>query len=64
MHIIAQLAINPRPVEAKALEDELAGLYRIRVDDYRIIYKIFDDIVVVEIVRVARRGPNTYVGLS
>ncbi len=29
--------------------------YRIRVGDYRVIYQIFDDVLVVLIVRVANR---------
>jgi len=45
------------------LQNALTGLYKIKVENYRIIYEIFDDIIVVEIVRVARRGPDTYVGL-
>lgn len=62
--IIFALADNPKPPDSKPLEDELAGLYRIRVDAYRIVYEIFDDVVVVEIVQVGRRGPDTYVNLQ
>jgi mRNA interferase RelE/StbE len=57
---IALLAENPRPETAKALYGELKGYYRIRVDAYRIIYTIDDDIVVVEIVRVMKRSSHTY----
>jgi mRNA interferase RelE/StbE len=60
---IAFLAENPRPETAKALYGELKGYYRIRLDMYRIIYTINDDIVVVEIVRVVKRTSRTYEAL-
>lgn len=60
---IASLAFEPRPAGARELEDELAGLWRIRLDRYRIIYSIDDDVIVVEIIRVAKRTPRTYGGL-
>ena len=59
---IAQLAQEPRPEGAKPLEGELTGYYRIRLDDYRIIYRVEDDEVLVEIVRVAQRTSRTYLG--
>jgi len=46
------------------MEDELASYYRIRIDDYRIIYAIDDDVVQVEVIRVAKRTPMTYTGLG
>lgn len=61
---IAELVYNPRPTYGKALEDDLIGYYRVRIDDYRIIYTIEDDIVLVEIIRVAKRTPKTYENLS
>ncbi len=30
-------------------------LYRIRINDYRIIYSIFDDILRIEVVKIAHR---------
>ena len=62
--VIAGLAYNPRPTQAKAMEEELAGYYRLRVDSYRIIYTIDDKVVLVEVIRVAKRTPNTYDDLS
>ncbi len=61
---IAGLAIEPRPANASELEDELAGFWRIKLEDYRIIYSIDDDVVTVEVIRVARRTPKTYTGLA
>jgi len=62
--IIAGLATDPRPDAAKAMEGDLARYYRIRVDDYRIIYTIDDDVLMVEIARVTRRTPGTYGNLG
>ncbi len=61
---IAELAQEPRPPAAKQMEAELAGYYRLRLDDYRIIYTINDDIVTVEVIRVTKRTPKTYWGLD
>lgn len=52
---IDRLAENPRP---RGL-DKLAGvepLYRIRVGDYRIVYQIQDDVLLVLVVRIGGRG--------
>lgn len=61
--LIADLANEPRPAYAEELQNDLAGMYKIKVENYRIIYEVLDEVVVVEIVRVARRGPNTYTDL-
>jgi len=61
---IAGLAFEPRPQNATELEDELAGFWRLKLDDYRIIYTIADDLIVIEIIRVGKRTPKTYVGLN
>jgi len=50
---IAELANNPRPFGYKKLKGEDA--YRIRVGDYRVIYEIDDDIILVTIVSVGHR---------
>ena len=60
---IAGLAFEPRPPNAGELEDELAGFWRIKLEDHRIIYSIDDDVITVEVVRVTKRTPKTYVGL-
>jgi mRNA interferase RelE/StbE len=62
--VIAGLTVDPRPANASELQAELAGLWRIKLEDYRIIYSIDDDVIVVEVVRVARRTQKTYLGLS
>jgi mRNA interferase RelE/StbE len=63
-HAIAELADDPRPDTAKQMEAELSNYYRLRLGDYRIIYTIDDDIVVVEVIRVVKRTPKTYWGLG
>ena len=49
------MADNPRPQGSKKLGGE-DGLYRIRVGDYRIVYAIRDDILVVLVVRIGHRS--------
>ena len=50
---IAGLAFNPRPHGYKKLKGEEA--YRIRIGDYRIIYEIEDDKIIVTVVSVGHR---------
>ena len=50
---IAGLADNPRPYGYKKLKGEDA--YRIRVGDYRVIYEIDDDKIIVTVVSVGHR---------
>jgi mRNA interferase RelE/StbE len=53
---MAELAFNPRPEGCKKLQgskDE--PLYRIRSGDYRIIYSIQDDVLLVLIIEVGHR---------
>ena len=48
------LAENPRPPNCVALQGE-AGVYRVRVGDYRIVYEVFDRLLVVQVVRIGHR---------
>ncbi|UKO96300.1 type II toxin-antitoxin system RelE family toxin [Nostoc sp. UHCC 0870] len=52
---IQELAIDPRPNGVKKLADE-DSLYRIRVGDYRVIYQIFDTILLVTVIKVKHRS--------
>ncbi len=52
---IRQLAHQPRPPGARVLRGDRTGL-RIRVGDYRILYEVDDDALVVTIGRIAPRG--------
>ena len=49
------LAANPRPLGAKLLR-EPGGRWRIRVGDYRVLYRVDDDRVVVVVVRIRHRS--------
>jgi mRNA interferase RelE/StbE len=52
---IDALSSDPRPpgcVKLRGSED----IYRIRVGDYRILYQVKDDILLVLVVKVAHRG--------
>ena len=48
------LADNPQPPGCLALAGE-AHAYRVRVGDYRIVYDVFDDRLVVHVIRVGHR---------
>ncbi|AVH69580.1 MAG: type II toxin-antitoxin system RelE/ParE family toxin [Nostoc sp.] len=51
---IDDLATEPRPNGVKKLKGK-ENAYRIRVGDYRLIYDIFDDLLVVNVVEVGHR---------
>ena len=48
------LGSEPRPPGCKKLKDEKRA-YRVRVGDYRILYEIHDDRLVVLVIRIAKR---------
>ena len=52
---------TPRPHGCEHLLDVL---YRVRVGEYRIIYAVFDDEVVVVVCKVERRSEKTYKNLE
>ncbi|MBE8987673.1 type II toxin-antitoxin system RelE family toxin [Nostoc sp. LEGE 12450] len=51
---ILELADNPRPNGVVKLENT-GNKYRIRVGNYRILYEIQDDVLIVKVVRVGHR---------
>ncbi len=52
---IDQLTENPRPRGAMKLAGG-SNLYRLRAGDYRIVYQIHDDVLLVLVVRIGGRG--------
>ena len=48
------LAEGPRPPNCVALTGE-ESVYRVRVGDYRIIYEVIDDRLVIHVIRVGHR---------
>ena len=51
---IDSLAINPRPSGCKKIVGSLNS-YRIRIGDYRVLYTIEDDQLIVDVVKVGHR---------
>ncbi len=54
---IGELAKNPRPFGVKKLDEHI---HRIRVQDWRILFAVFDKELRVVILRIARRNEKTY----
>ena len=52
---IELLSVDPRPPGAKMLRGGEQGRWRVRVGDYRIVYAIEDDRLLVLVLRVAHR---------
>jgi mRNA interferase RelE/StbE len=50
---IELLAVDPRPPASRALRGRPG--YRVRVGDYRIIYRIEDDVLLVVVLRLGHR---------
>jgi len=50
---IQSLAENPRPVDCKKLSTNEE--YRIRPGNYRVIYTIYDNILVIHVIKVTHR---------
>ena len=48
------LAENPRPPRCLSLKGE-EGVYRIRVGDFRILYEVFDQALVMQMIRIGHR---------
>lgn len=57
---IEALAGNPRPAGCMCITTAEPGSYRIRVGRYRVIYLVRDDLVLVMVMRVAKRDESTY----
>ncbi len=57
LHAIDRLA--EQPLAGSALKGDLRGLRRVRVGDYRIVYEVLDDMLIVLVVRVGHRR-DTY----
>ena len=51
---IEKLSTEPFPHGCKKLKGE-KNLWRIRVGDYRIIYSVFSDILLIDIIRIRHR---------
>jgi mRNA interferase RelE/StbE len=45
--------LRERPLGGSVLKGELLGLRRVRVGNYRVVYEVLDEVLVVLVVRVA-----------
>ncbi|MCA9925004.1 MAG: type II toxin-antitoxin system RelE/ParE family toxin [Anaerolineales bacterium] len=54
VNCVSGLSTNPYPSGSRKLVGS-EFTFRVRVGDYRILYNVFDDQVIVEIIRVAHR---------
>lgn len=54
LEALEQLSVNPRPSGVKKLKSTF-NFYRIRVDEYRIIYSISDAVLIVTVIKIAHR---------
>jgi mRNA interferase RelE/StbE len=52
---ILDLAENPSPINCKQLVGEYPPLYRLRVGDYRILYHIESEVLVVLVIHIGHR---------
>jgi mRNA interferase RelE/StbE len=53
--VIAQLATDPYPPGHKSLKGKHRGYLRVRTGNYRVIYSIEEEVLVVLVVRVGHR---------
>jgi len=58
---IRGLSVDPRPKGCVNLREVI---FRVRVGRYRIVYAVFDDMLVIVVVKVARRSEATYKDLK
>ena len=57
---IDRLQVEPRPAGCRKLAGR-EGVYRIRVGDYRVLYRIEDEVLVVMVIRIGHRHELTYI---
>lgn len=63
---ISDLAQNPRPPQSKELDFPLnfAEPRRLRLEEWRIVYAIIEDIKLIAVVAVRKRPPYNYTDLA
>lgn len=60
---IADLESDPYPPDAEELRDHYRGIWKIKIDGWRILYRVSEADHVVTIITVKRRDRNTYTRL-
>lgn len=56
--ILLDLRVEPEPVDSEPMRDQYKGFRRIRVDGYRVVYRIENDVVMIW--KIAPRTAKTY----
>ncbi len=52
--VVTTLSDEPRPVGCKKMTGSECA-YRLRIGNYRIIYEVYDDSIIIEIIKVGHR---------
>jgi mRNA interferase RelE/StbE len=52
---VTKLGLDPRPPGVKALTGQPPGTMRLRVGNYRVVYVVQDDLIIITVVRVTHR---------
>ena len=59
--LLDSLRLDPRPANAIEMRGDLVGHYRIKFDQWRIVYKIDDDVLLIEVLKIGtKHGPEFY----
>ncbi len=59
--ILTELRSNPRPIYAEAMRNQLTDCYKISLGTWRIVYEIYEDILVILVLKVGKKsGPEFY----
>ena len=61
--ILLDLRENPYPSDSLAMARQYEGFYRIRVDGYRIVYRVDEEAKEVWIWKIGPRNTDTYTSL-
>lgn len=54
IHLLKGLEQDPRPNGCKKLTGS-SNSYRVRTGNYRVVYSIFDDVLVVDVIKIGHR---------
>ena len=60
---IDDLTDEPYPPQAEELRDHYRGIYKIKIDGWRIFYTVNENDKTILLVSVKRRTPDTYTSL-
>jgi mRNA-degrading endonuclease RelE of RelBE toxin-antitoxin system len=58
--VLVDLVFDPYPPQAEELRDNYAGIWRVKVDGWRILYQVDEPDRTVSVINVKRRDRDTY----